>query len=457
MPQADDGARLPGLLPGERSDAVSIAALYGRVQAVLGRVFSRGQPLWVRGEIQSISDRTGHCYMDLVDPESKGGRDAPVLKVNCWARTWTPLKAALDRQGIELEPGLVVTLQGRVEIYPPRGQLNFIATDLDVTALLGRLAARRAALLRTLETEGLLNRNKALPVVPVPLVVGLVASRDTEGYRDFAGRLQESGFAFRVVHAAVPVQGSSAPSRIAAAVSTLSELSCDLVVVVRGGGSKGDLSVFDAEPVARAIATARAPVWTGIGHTGAQSVADIVAHTAFVTPTECGNEVVARVAGWWDGIAAASRTIERCAPRVLADALRSDAEARTRVCTSARNQIDRHAERLRHRMSRLGVAAPRSTDLASSRIRELSSRLTRTALGRVSKEEDRILASRRLLAAYDVERQLERGYTLTLGEDGRIVRSTAELTPCARLSTRFRDGRAESEVTAVTGNGEARR
>ena len=63
------------------------------------------------------------------------------------------------------------------------------------------------------------------------------------------------------------------------------------MVVVRGGGSKADLATFDAEPVARAIAGSDVPVWTGIGHTGDQSVADEVANRAFITPTECGQEL----------------------------------------------------------------------------------------------------------------------------------------------------------------------
>jgi exodeoxyribonuclease VII large subunit len=448
----DQEARLPGLLPGERADAISVAALYSRVQAALSRAFSRGQPLWIRGEIQSISDRTGHCYMDLVDPDGRRGRDAPVLKVNCWARTWTPVRESLKRQGLVLEPGLVVTLQGRVEVYPPRGQVNFIATDLDVTALLGRVAARRAALLRSLEEEGLINRNRALEVPTVPLVVGLVASRDTEGYRDFTGRLLESEFGFRIIHAPVPVQGANAPSRVAAAVSTLGNSHCDLVVVVRGGGSKGDLSVFDSEPVARSIAASPVPVWTGIGHTGDQSVADIVANRAFVTPTECGNELVTRVKRWWDEVVTRCGSIHRRGSQVLDDALRRDSQARSRLFVSARNQLDRHSERLHSVLTRLAVAGPRTAEGAHSNLLERSSRLMRSSASQVAREEERLVHSRRLLAAYDVDRQLERGYTLTLSADGRLVRSASELAPGQHMHTRFKDGRVSSEVETVDGS-----
>lgn len=448
-PIAGGAARLPDLLPGERSDALSIAALYGRVQGALARALPRGRPLWVRGEIQSVSDRTGHCYIDLVDPRALRGRDTPVLKVICWSRTWAPLKTSLDRQGIVLEPGMVITLEGRVELYPPRGQLNFIATGIDVTALLGQVAARRAALLKALELEGLLQRNRAVAVPAVPLRVGLVASKGTEGYRDFTGQLLGSGFGFTILHAAAKVQGAAAPNQIVASLSALFRGGCDLVVVVRGGGSKGDLAAFDSEPVARAIAMAPVPVWTGIGHTGDQSVADVVANRAFVTPTECGQEIVSRVSRCWEQVSGAGVSIAERASEVITDALQRDTRARSRLCASARHQLDRHAERLQGRSSRASVAATRCLATASESLSRSSSRIGPITLERLQGQTERVMAWRRLLAAYDVERQLERGYSITLDDEGRLVRSVSALAPGAVLATRFADGTARSEVTRV--------
>ena len=241
----------------------------------------------MRGEIQSISDRTGHCYMDLVDPDAVRGRDTPVLKVNCWGRTWGPLKTTLGSPGDRPRARRRGVVAGPGGVLPPKGQINFIASDVDVTALLGRLAARRAALLHTLESEGLLRRNQALAVPAVPLRIGLVASPGSEGYNDFVGQLRRSDLAFSVVLFKANVQGAGAPASVARALRAVSGSDCDLAVLVRGGGSRGDLAAFDAEPVARAIAGLALPLWTGIGHTGDQSVADIVANHAFVTPTAC--------------------------------------------------------------------------------------------------------------------------------------------------------------------------
>ena len=56
---------------------------------------------------------------------------------------------------------------------------------------------------------------------------------------------------------------------------------------------------------------------------------------------------------------------------------------------------------------------------------------------------------RRLLTAYDVERQLERGYTLTLTADGALVRAAADLAAGTEIVTRFADGTARSRVESA--------
>jgi exodeoxyribonuclease VII large subunit len=437
------------LLPRERPDVLSIASLLDQVQAAITRAFPRGGLVWVRGEIQSFTDRTGHCYIDLVDPDAPGGRDAKILKVNCWQRTWVPMKAALAGQGIELDIGTVVTLRGRVEFYAPRAQVNFIAVDIDVDALLGRQAARRAALLKALEGEGLLQRNASLPV-PVPaLRVGLVGSPGTEGFNDFVGQLDRSGYAFSVVVSPAQVQGKAAPASLARSVTALGAGVCDLVVVVRGGGSKADLAAFDAEAVARAIATSPVAVWTGVGHTGDQSVADIVAARAFITPTECGQELVRRAGEWWESVAATARLLSRRANEVVDAAGRRDGAARVRLGQATRHQLRRHGEGLYGRSRRVVSQAGRQLEVAALSVERRASYIGPCTHRALEHHVERLGTWRRLLAAYDVDRQLERGYTLTLGGDGRIVRSVAALRSGSVLVTRFADGTATSDVQRI--------
>ncbi len=434
-----------------RPEALSIAELYDGVEGALYRAFPRGRGVWVRGEIQSLSDRTGHCYFDLVDPESARDRQAPVLKVKCWRRAWGSLRASMARQGVELATGMVVVLRGSVDFYRPRAEVSFILAEVDVTALLGRLAAQRAALLRALAEEGVLDRNHALVVPEVPRRVGLVASPSTEGYRDFMGQLDGSGFGFDVFVAPVKVQGAAAPAAIARAVAMLERRGSELIVVVRGGGSKADLGAFDTEMVARAVVRSTVPIWTGIGHTGDESVADIVANRSFITPTECGRELGIRVSGWWDrSVAAPVERLVRRAQEAMSDTGVKDTMARRRLTSTARQQLSAHESRLRDRVDRVIARAPSAQGAARAHLGARALRVEPLAQAHLARRGDQLASWRRLLAAYDVERQLERGYTLTLDHQGRPVRSVGGLVPGGHLTTRFSDGSATSRLVSVS-------
>ena len=150
-------------------DVLSIGGLYEQVEHALARAFPRTRQLWVRGEIHHLSDhRSGHLYLELTDPDDNAGRSGPrgrggvpTLNVKCWRTTWAPLRHALAKEGIELTEGMIVVLRGSLDLYRAKGELSLVLAEIDVTAILGRMAAQRAALLRKLETEGLLRANAA--------------------------------------------------------------------------------------------------------------------------------------------------------------------------------------------------------------------------------------------------------------------------------------------------------
>ena len=297
---------------GAGTDALSITEFYNRVDRALRSAFS--SELWITGEIRTMKVLPkGHCFIDLVDPTNAQDSGAPTLNVKCWSTRWRSVRSTLDSLGITLDAGMVVRARGKVEFYKARGTVDFILSELDTDALLGKVAAERARLIKALVDEGLFDRQRRLQVAALPLRVGLVASPDTEGYNDFLGGLRSSGMAFEVTVAPTAVQGKVAPARVAAAISNLQTEPLDVIVVVRGGGSKADLAAFDQERVARAIATSVVPVWTGIGHTGDQSVADEVANRSFITPTECGQELALLALDYWRRVEDAGTAVARLA------------------------------------------------------------------------------------------------------------------------------------------------
>jgi len=454
----------PLVEPGAASDAaLSISEFYSRVKGALRETFP-GE-VWVTGEIRKVTVSRGHHYLELADrldgldrPASDGPAAArgglprnlnATLEVACWARDWPVVQYELEAVGVELTPGLVVRVRGTVTVWEGGSKLRFSMTALDVEALIGGITAARRRLLGTLASEDLLEANRRLPLALVPLRIGLVTSPGSEAYRDFTGQLERSGYLFDVRFEPSIVQGPEAPAQIVGALTRLGAFAPQLVVVVRGGGARGDLAAFDSEPVARAIAGAPFPVWTGIGHTGDRSVADEVAHRALVTPTQCGEAVVAVVAAYLEGV---DRRARQLAQRVEA---RLDEAGRELVtsCAStrrvARQALERSSLKLRTAETRVGSAALVAIERSQGRLVNRAQRLAGPSSRHLAVQAQQIAHRRELLQLLNPRHQLERGWSLTRDEGGRVVRSLACLHLGERLITTFADGSASSVVDDI--------
>jgi exodeoxyribonuclease VII large subunit len=233
---------------------------------------------------------------------------------------------------------------------------------------------------------------------------------------------------------------------VAGALRTLSQAGVELICLVRGGGAKADLAAFDSAGIARAIAGCATPVWTGIGHTGDESVADLVANQRHITPTACGVAVAEQALRCWTRVAEAARRIGSSATALLGAETSRHAELRTALAAAAAACLREHGRSLHYARSRL-LAAPASTlARATESVGQRSSRLAPAAAARLATVGAELEGRRRLLGAYDPRRSLERGWTLTLDADGRILRSVEDVPDGAMITTRMVDGLLRSSV-----------
>jgi len=407
-----------------------VGELYELLTAHLEAAFGRRRPHWVRGEIAKVYEK-GHVYIDLVDAGSAASdTKRPVLNAHCWATPWAPLKRRLASEGVTLAAGMVVSFFGYVDLYAPQGRIGFTISEVDVEGLLGDVARRRQELIARLADEGLLEANKRVPLAAVPLRVGLVASPGTEGFQDFTGQLLTSGYGFEITLVKSLVQGDQAPPQIVNALGTLDDFGVDVICVVRGGGSKGDLACFDDERVARAIAACRVPVFTGIGHTGDESVADLVAHTRAITPTKLGEELVGLVDVWYQ------TRVRQPAARVLDLALDVVEGAGDYLGERRRTLIFAVRDRLR--------AETRLLQSTRQRLLIQGRHLLSTAT--------QALAGQRLLvAAYDPSRRLAQGWSIVSDASGNVIRSLSGVALGDEVRVRVSDGSFASTVTEVEG------
>ena len=407
---------------------------------------------WVRGEVQGMrTSQAGHVYFQLVEKDERRNRIQAAMDVALFRNHQMTVKAELRKvAGVTLADDVEVRIKAHVDVYPTTGRLQLIMTGIDPVFTAGKLAADRERVLRTLQAEGLLRRNGARELVPVPLRIGLVTSAGSAAYHDFVHELERSGFAWEVGLCDVRVQGDNAPRRVVWALRRLARVASqlDAVVIVRGGGSRSDLAPFDAEAVAREIADMPVPVFTGIGHEIDRTVADEVSHTSCKTPTACAQSLVEHVAEYVGRVDVLSRGIAHRARARCTIAQRE-------LLTSVRRAHRGAPRAVLRELAVLGRHRGRAEELGSRAVRDAAIRLddrravVAVSAARLSRgQELRIGALADRLRALDPTRVLERGYSITRDASGRTIRRAASLQPGDRLVTEFVEGSVRSTVDA---------
>lgn len=257
--------------------------------------------LWVRAEISSVKARRGsHCYLELSQSDEDGTLLAKV-KAIIWAGKYAALSAYFESvTGGEMQEGMTLLFQVRVN-YSELYGLSLIVNDIDASVMLGAQEEARQKTITRLQKEGRFETQKALALPALPYRIAVISAEDAAGYRDFMRHLHENeyGFVFETVLIPALMQGPQAPASMIAALSEAAASSAaapataapggpapfDLVVILRGGGSKLDLACFDDYDLAVAIADCPLPVLTAVGHDQDFHICDQVAYDYVKTPT----------------------------------------------------------------------------------------------------------------------------------------------------------------------------
>jgi exodeoxyribonuclease VII large subunit len=427
----DDGG-IPTYSVGELAEAINSA---------IRRRFTDG--VWVRGEIQGWSERGPHAYFRLVE-ETEDGKAA--INIQFFANARMRLRPILSKHRLRLGDGLKVRIFGHLDYFAPSGQLGLKMSGLDPRFTLGEMALERDDVVRRLVAGGLFDANRRVKMPAAPLRVGVVTSTASAAWGDFTHELDRSGLAFSLRVIDVRVQGEWAVDMVSGALRTLTRHDdLDVVVLIRGGGSKTELATFDHEAIATAIAKSPLPVFTGLGHEIDRSVADEVAHLSLKTPTACAAALVEHVYAFRTQVEQVWSAIDRHADRALQEANTSLSRIAHGIRRATVSSVERSDDRLGHRRQRLGALSERALERASDRLVSARASLVR-APARLEPELrhlDAVAARVRLL---DPVHTMDRGWSITRDADGTIVRSADSLAAGATLTTTFAKGSARSRV-----------
>lgn len=277
--------------------AIKLSDLLGSIRGVLQRSFSG--TYWVIAEVSNVhySSHNGHVYLDLV--ESDHGVNRAYVRGNLWSSVAARvLPRFREVTGENIAPGMELMLLVKVDMHPQYG-ISLTIYDINPDHTLGHLERLRQETIRRLQQEGIWDLNKSQFLPTLIQSVAVISSPTAAGWGDFQKQISESrvGSLIRLSLFPATMQGNNTTRTVHEALNSIleSNVEYDAVVIIRGGGSKMDLSAFDDYHLCCIIANFPLPIITGIGHERDQSVADMVAHTPQKTPTAVADFLIRRM------------------------------------------------------------------------------------------------------------------------------------------------------------------
>lgn len=242
---------------------------------------------WVKAEVNSLSRKNGHLYLELID-----GNTAK-MRATCWSGTQELLMAYFEAEtGQTLQPGMAVLVEAEIKWHAVYG-LSLSIVSIDPSYTLGDIARQRQQTIARLQADGLIDAQQLLPLPTLIRRIAVISSPHAAGYEDFKHQLDNSGFRFETQLFGATMQGDNAAKSILAALDEITGF--DAVAIIRGGGATSDLSCFDDYTLCAVCAQFELPILTGIGHTRDVSVLDLVAHEALKTPTAVAEWLIHRM------------------------------------------------------------------------------------------------------------------------------------------------------------------
>lgn len=417
---------------------------------------------WVEGEVSNLRKQaSGHWYFSLKDDGAQ---------IQC------AMFGARKREGSDaLQDGAKVKVFAEASVYEARGQLQIIVQKAE-RAGAGDLQAKFEALKRKLNEEGLFDASRKKAIPSFPKTIGLITSGTGAALQDMLNVLSRRAPWVQPVLFPVRVQGRGAELEIAEAIRKLGNPAkygypnCDVIIVGRGGGSIEDLWNFNEEVVARAISACPLPIISAVGHEIDFTIADFVADLRAPTPSAAaelavadGQEILSRLGQLQkrmkritgDRLTRAQFAVEslkrgvlrKDGERVLRESFMRVDGARSQFMQALRSQLDSAGYRVQQaKMAHKASHPARVIERRLDAVERLRNRLERIGVDDVARHEERLARLGGILKALGPDSAFQRGFSITMNADGKIVRSISDLKPGDTLRTKFADGESRSTI-----------
>lgn len=456
MPLFEAPPAAPPRPPQPARHIYTVSELTNKVRSLLETNYAH---VSVDGELSNARVwKTGHLYFTLKDAAAQ--------------LSGVMYRSRLRQLPFTPENGMRVVASGRISVYAPKGEYQLVCERMEPQGVGARQLAFEQLRVR-LEREGLFAANRKQPLPALPRKIGIVTSFDGAALRDVLTILRRRHPGAHIVISPTRVQGEGAAGQIERALYQLGRVpAIDVMIVARGGGSMEDLWAFNEETVARAIAAARVPVISAVGHETDFTISDFVADLRAPTPSAAAELVVARKdemsgrieraverlrAATAAGVQRRRNLVHRLERRPgmagwharLAGQARHAAELTLRLREAGRNRIAvrrRHAQELHLRLEAAGVG--RRLERMRARLAQANNSLRRGADNVHARCSRRLGTATARLDALSPLAVLGRGFAVCWNADrSAVIRTAADVAPGDAVRVTLHRGELVCEVT----------
>ena len=418
---------------GDEKDPLSLHELTRRIAAVVNESFA--DPLWVVAELSDVRvAANGHCYMTLVEKESRRGTTLASVRGMIWSNRWWLLRDSFVQQtGQQFATGLKVMVLVQVTMHEQYG-LSLNILDIDPTYTLGEMARRRLEILRQLKEDGIIDMNRELPFPVLPQRIAVISAEGAAGYGDFMKQLANNAYGLKFYAHLFPatMQGQQTEPSVIAALDRINEVEdlFDVVVIIRGGGATVELASFDSYLLASYIAQFPLPVIVGIA--------------SVKTPTAAAALLIDTLYMQMQKVLDLHEEIKDNLQQRM-DLERQHLQRLGNVVRNTHVMLAQQISRLDIIGQRIQSASRQMLSNGSNTLDTFRQAIQMLSRQRIQREKDKLEFIDRTIQLAQPDNILKRGFTITR-LDGHAVKSAASVPPGSTLTIQTADGTLTAET-----------
>ena len=427
--------------------------------------------VWIVAEINTLTrHKSGHCYMELVQKSKTSNNIIAQARATIWANHFSFISAYFESEtDSELAAGMNVMLQVTITYHEVYG-LSLNVIGINPTYTIGDMERAKKEIIARLINEGVFDMNKTQSFPAVVQNIAVISSSTAAGYGDFVNHLETNmyGYHINITLYEAAMQGEQTEQSVLDALNRIGDEyeNYDAVAIIRGGGSKNDLSWFDNYNIAYMVTQFPLPVISGIGHERDESIVDMVAHTRMKTPTAVANFIIDYNAQFEEQVDSTSSEIFGIAKEFLMSSemylnnmtmsimkvrtrLSKDTERCDRIMSEIRTGLNvrMKEEELKLNMigNKLETSPKRLISEQESHLNGIKELISRTTKHRIEKANEKLNFLEHRLTLNDPRTILKRGYSITR-INGKVVTNDLETNEGDIMETLLYDGKVTSVV-----------